>query len=80
MATHPKLEFTCLSRKKRFKQVKAHPRQNKSGSWKPPARNCGASRQDEIEGERNALVNRLEEKLQQGVQEQTLFTFGCEFV
>jgi hypothetical protein len=78
--TKQKLELTSLCREKRPKRAKAHPRQNNSETWKPPTRSYGASRQDAIEDERNARNNQLEEKLQLGVQEQTLFTVGCEFV
>ena len=36
------------------------------------------NRQDAIEAERNELINQLEAKLQQEVQEQTLFTVEWE--
>jgi hypothetical protein len=38
------------------------------------------NRQDNIESERNELINQLEDKLQQEVQEQTLFTVEWELV
>jgi hypothetical protein len=38
------------------------------------------ARQDEIEQERNVLIEQLEVQLQQQVQEQTLFTIAWELV
>ncbi len=75
---NPKLELTWIGKEKRPKLEPRILLEEPDKSYHAQLRRELFARQDSIEAQRNALIDKLEAALQQAVQEQTLFTVAWE--